>query len=792
MRMMNNNEECTILKVKGVLYRTLFPRPSNILGTNEDNSFGITVWSVREVLEGELKSESNIRGEIQITVKGDFFVPIRECVPYIILGKEIMDERYGLQYELLNIIEDVDLENINQIWEFLKGSNILNGGQVAEMKKVYPNPLPYIKNHDIEALGKVKGVGNYIAQCIIDRYEDNKDNSVIYIKLADIGLTSNFIRNLVKKYKSPEKVVEVVRNDPYRLTYDIDGIGFRTADKIALKGGLSPTSVNRVSAFIKYHLEKTKDEGYGYLTARELLLDIYDEFEGKENIYEDIKNSNGEIVNNNINLALQDLVKKEVIEIEDNENKAKRRIYLKDYYDLEKKIARNLIRLKGSSNKFKYDDWEDKIKEQEELQGFNFTQEQKDGIKLGLDSQVCFITGLAGTGKSTLVSGVLCALSKYDFAQCALSGKAASRLQEVTGKDGKTIHRLLEYNPSKGFLRNKQIPLNEDIIILDELSLVGEDIFAKLLEAIQDGSKLVLLGDMGQLESIGEGNLAYDIYKSGIIPVIELTKVQRQAQKSGIITIAHEVRSRQKFFDDDFEGKETYGELKDMHFDVSESYKSDREKCTKYFEKLFKSSVVKENIMDIQLISPIKERGDTCVFNLNQDIQEFYNPKESENDKSIVVKLSKDKKFEIRKNDKVMCIKNNYKTVDITGETCPVFNGWMGIVKDINNLGDLVVDFQLTVNPVIIPQKKVRSELILGYASTTHKMQGSSASAIIGVINYTTPPQMLTSQLLYTLITRAKKQCIIIGQNSAINQAIETDFVSDKRTFLQELLEKYN
>lgn len=716
MRMMNNNEECTILKVRGVLYRTLFPRPSNILGTNEDNSFGITVWGVREVLDGKLKEENFI------TVKGEFFAPIKEDVPYIILGKEVMDERYGLQYELLNIIEDVDLENVAQVWNFLKGSDILNGNQVEEMKKVYPNPLPYIKNHDVEALSRVKGVGKYIANCIIERYEENKDNSVIYIKLADIGLSSNFIRNLVKKYKSPEKVVEVVRNDPYRLTYDVDGVGFRTADKIALKGGISPTSVKRISAFIKYHLEILKDGGCGYLTARELLLDIYDEFEGKENIYEDIKDEDGNVVNNNINLALQNLIKQDVIEVEDNENKAKRRIYLKDYYELEEKIVRDLIRLKNSPNSFIYDNWEEKIKEQEELQGFCFTKEQKDGIKLGLDSQVCFITGLAGTGKSTLVSGILCALENYEFAQCALSGKAASRLQEVTGKDGKTIHRLLEYNPSKGFLRNRENPLFEDIIILDELSLVGEDIFSKLLEAIRDKSKIILLGDMGQLESIGEGNLAYDIYKSGIIPVVELTKVQRQAQKSGIITMAHKVRNQEIFFDNSFEGKETYGELKDMHFDVSSSYKEDREKCAKYFERMFNSSVVKKDIMEIQLVSPLKERGDTCVFNLNQDIQEIYNPKQGEDIESVEVKLSKNKSFEIRVKDKVMCVKNNYKTLDVNGEVCPIFNGWMGIVKNFTRMGDIVVDFQLTACPVIIPKEKIRSELTLGYVSTVHKI----------------------------------------------------------------------
>lgn len=784
MKMSDKEEKMNIIKVKGMLYRILFPRPASNLGKDEDSPFGITIWDVLKVEEGKLENDW---GQRRITVKGNFYAPINDSKTYLILAKEVTDEKYGLQYELLNLVEDLELNTDFQKKSFLR--SILTENQLKEMFKTYPDPMPYIKNHDVEALSQIKGVGDYIANCIINRYEENKDNSIIYIKLADMGLTPNFIQKLIKKYQNPEKIVDVVKNHPYRLTYDIDGIGFKTADKIALKGGLSPTSVERLSAFIKYHLEEIKEDGFGYLTARELMTDIYNEFEGRENIYEDIVDEDGNVVNNNINMSLQSLQDKAIITIEENINKGQRRVYLTSYYNLEKEIARHLIRIKGAGNRFEYGNWMENIKKQEEIQGFSFTQEQLDGIKLGLDSQICFITGLAGTGKSTLVSGILASLGKYSFKQCALSGKAASRLQEVTGKDGCTIHRLLEYNPACGFGRNENNLLMDDIIILDELSLVGEDIFNCLLRAIPSGTKLVLLGDMGQLESIGEGNLAYDIYNSGIIPVIELTKVQRQAQKSGIITMAHEVREQNAFFENDFEGKQTYGELKDMHFDVSSSYDDDKEKCMNYFRRLFNSIIVKKDIMELQLIAPVKERGDTCVFNLNTEAQEIFNPKSEENEReTIIVKVSKDKSFEIRKNDKVMCVKNNYKTVNLNGENTPIFNGWTGIVKHIDCDGNVIIDFPLAGVPVIVTKDKVKSELVLGYACTCHKYQGSGSAAIIGVINYSTPPNMLTSQLLYTLMTRAKKQCVIVGQNKAINQAIRTNFVSEKRTFLPELL----
>lgn len=780
-----NDEELKVIKVKCMLSRVFFPKDANKLGENEDSTFGIVSWEVTDILEGEVSWTSSYYH--QITVKGNYYTPIDPIKQYIILAKEVENEKYGKEYELLQIILDLELKSVAQQKAFL--STFLTPMQLEEMYKIYKDPMPYIKNHDIVALSKIKGVKEYTANCIIQRYEENKDNSIIYVELADMGLTPNFIQKLIKKYQDPLKVVNIVKKHPYRLTYDIEGIGFKTADKIALKAGISPTSTERLSAFIKYHLEELKDNGYGYITAKELIYDIYDEFNGKDNIYEEILNDKGEVVDNNINVSLKSLQNNNIITIEENENKGKRRVFLTKYYELEKSIAQNLIRLKRSPNIFEYSDWMERIHKQEKKQGFEFTSEQLDGIKLGLENQVCFITGLAGSGKSTLVSGILAALSGYSFSQCALSGKAASNLQDVTGEEGKTIHRLLEYNPANGFMRNKSNPLMENIIILDELSLVGEDIFNILLQAIPNSTKLILLGDMGQLESIGEGNLAYDIYNSEIIPIVELTKVQRQAQKSGIITIAHEVRHQKELFNINFEGKNTFGELNDMHFDVSNTYEDDREKILKYFNKLYSSNIVKKNIMDIQLLSPVKERGDTCVFNLNEDVQQLINPKKEtdKDDNIMVINISKEKSFEIRKKDKVMCIKNNYKTMTTDGITCPIFNGWTGIVENINNFG-IYVFFPLANATVLIERKEVKNELVLGYASTVHKIQGSSAAAVIGVINYSTPPKMLTSQLLYTLITRAKKQCVIVGQNKAINQAINTDFVSQKRTFLPELL----
>lgn len=607
----------------------------------------------------------------------------------------------------------------------------------------------------------------------------------------DYGLTPNFLNKLIQTYKSPNMAIDVVKKDPYKLYYDMDGVGFRTADNIALKSGFDPKSVERVKAYIVYFLEdKAYEQGDSYVTAGELLINIYDYFGGKDEISVDETDEEGNIIGNNIANAIQELIHDDIIFLEDNEgSKSRRRVGLVKIKKLEETIAYHLKRLLNAPNHFNYDDWEDKVHKLEQKQGFDFAKEQLDGIELGLKSQVCLISGLAGSGKSSLVSGILASLPQCNFAQCALSGKAAARLQEVTGQEGSTIHRLLFQNTDINSSDGPILPY--DIIILDEISLVGGEIFLDLIKAIPSGSKLIMLGDLGQLESIGALNLAADLFNSEVIPTVELKEIHRQAAMSGIITTAHDVRNQQQIFEtSDYEGEVTLGELQDMTLDMHRGRDGIRENITKWFIKYFDNPLVQKDIMKIQIIAPVKERGDACVHNLNLDIQEYYNPVNLEDNTDYKMKMgSKDFTYYIHKNDKVMCIKNNYSTTTTNGYNCPIFNGWTGIVKEMNE-DYLIVYFPLAKADVILPVKIARGHLILGYASTVHKMQGSDYPVIVGAIDYTTPPKMLTNSLLYTLITRAKKMCVIVAETRAFNQAISTNFVSTKRTFLQEFLVK--
>lgn len=770
---------CNIIKIRARVNRILFPKYPSVLGKNGDN-FGIVSWEPLEALEGE----PHIDTWGTVVVKGNYEQELDYVENYIIIAKEQYTQERGFQYELMYVAKDLDLSKVHNQKAFL--NTFLSDGQIKEMYKVLDNPLAVIEAHDVNTLKQVKGIGNYIANCIIERFEDNRDNCEVYMELDQYGLTPNFIQKLVKRYNNPQKVIEIVKKDPYQLSFEVEGIGFKTADGIALKGGISPTSSDRIKGYINYILNEKAQEGNSYITSGELTSLIFEEFGGKEAILEVYRDDDGNITGNNINAAIETLKNQNILVVEENaKDKISRRVYLKKYYELEKEIAYHLKRIANAENNFKYDDWENIVQRQEVKQGWSFTDEQKQGIKLGLDNQVCFITGGAGTGKSSLVSGILESLKGYSFAQTALAGKASARLQEVTGEEGYTIHRLLGFKPPHNFEFNEDNPLSYSIIILDEISLVGGEIFLSLLKAIPNGCKLIILGDMGQLPSIGCMNLAFDMYNSKFITTVELTKVHRQAQKSGIITDSQKIRNGIPVLSKNFTGQMVTGELKDMYYDISDSTEDTRSKVVEWFKEKYNSDLV-HDIMDIQILSPCKDRGNASVFNLNSDIQSIVNPP-SEDKKEINVKLSKDKSYVLREGDKVMCIKNNYKVAGThrTG----VFNGWCGILTEISDYDFHKVYIPMIDDTMIFSTHDLTSGVILGYASTIHKYQGSSAKVIIGAFDNTIPPMMRTKELIYTLWTRAEKECITVAQNTTLYNAAKNSGVVDKNTFLVELLD---
>ena len=348
------------------------------------------------------------------------------------------------------------------------------------------------------------------------------------------------------------------------------------------------------------------------------------------------------------------------------------------------------------------------------LDGYKYCFTVPSGMLVLRRNNKIFITG--NCGKSSTVAGELEIFKEfYSFIQTALSGRASCNLSEITGEDGYTIHRALGYTPEKGFIYNKNNKLPVKIIIHDEISMDGADIFYKLIQAIETGSKLIMLGDEHQLESIGVGNIMFDMIQSGYIKIVKLTKIHRQAEKSAIITESIKIRNQEQIIDKDFTGVEIRGELQDLKLDIYKDKNNTHTKVIEHFKELLPKT---ESIFDIQVIVPMKERGKASAYQLNNSLQEIVI--DTKNKKGLVVGENSKYPFTIYIGDKVLNNKNNYKTVNEYGDEIPIFNGDLGIVVDIDYIRNtLIVNFNNKGNIYI--SKSHLPKITLGYAMTCHK-----------------------------------------------------------------------
>ena len=381
-------------------------------------------------------------------------------------------------------------------------------------------------------------------------------------------------------------------------------------------------------------------------------------------------------------------------------------------------------------------------------------------------------------GKSSLVKGLTSVYpNNINLVQCALSGCASQRIKQTSNNDANTIHKTLGINfATGGFLHNKDNPLNADIVILDEASMVSGSLFYSLLCAIGDNTKLVILGDYGQLESIGNCNVFFDLIKSNI-PVVKLTKVHRQAQASAIISKSIGIRNKQQLFDKDFRGRVVLGELQDLELNIDT-----KDKLQSYAVRQYVHHAKRLGVENVMGVTAMRERGQLSCYELNNIIQGILIEDKSVN---ITRKLSKDKEYKFYIGDLVINTKNNYKAMDILGNQTAIFNGNTGIVKSIEN-GTMIVSF-FNIGDVVLEKDDINN-LELAYFITTHKSQGEQRHTVIVALDYSAYT-MLCNELLYTAITRAIKYCVLVGENSAIRKAISTSKTSVKNTFLCELLE---
>lgn len=593
-----------------------------------------------------------------------------------------------------------------------------------------------IENHP-ERLKEIPRFGDKKITTLVESWNEQKHVMDIMVFLKSFDISTLFAVKIYKLYG--DSAIEILKENPYRLITDLDGVGFKKADAIALKMGIPFNSPQRISAGIVFRMNELAEQGDTYEIRSFLTNEIFNLLQVENEL---IENEITEMVEN-----------EELITVED-------RIFLPQYYYAEKKIADKLkVILHSFKPMNKITDAE--IKQIEAHLNIEYNEEQKEAIRTALYNNVMVLTGGPGTGKTTVTKGIITALmlQNKQILCAAPTGKAADRMSEATEMEASTIHRLLGYNPVKGYQFNEERPLYGDVLIVDEMSMVNVILMKNLLNAVPIDMKLILIGDVDQLPCIGAGNILSDIISSQKIPVVKLEKIFRQAASSKIITTAHAIN---------------HGEFPNLankkDSDLFFITKEDEDYMVDEIVDLIKNRLPKAyNVKptDIQLLTPMK-KGVLGTTNLNEILQKELNPNGEE------IKFGT---TTFRVNDKVMQIKNNYDK--------EIFNGDSGFIQSIDKEEKtMIVVFK---KQVIIYDFSELDELMLAYAVTVHKSQGSEYPIVVMPITMS-HYVMLKRNLIYTGITRAKNLCVLLGQKQALYLGINTIDTTKRNTFLNYLL----
>lgn len=727
------------MKCKMRVKRIMFPKRAI-----ESGEFAIFVADLIQMIEGE---ELPIRNEKYGTVSLKGNVPaIKEGDVFTFTLGDPEKNQYGTTYTVLGVSMDIDLSNRREVENFLK---VVCGGSIAKELMKLENPYELILNKNSEELLKVKGIGKSRLERIYNNFDCFGDRSVAYSKLEPLGLTRSLINKMCNNLGGTAGAIDMCFNNPYGIIDRVKGIGFMKADEIAQKCGYTNVAL-RIRYAILFILETSAENGRSYLSAPQLL--------------EEIKRI-APVEFNIVDGAIKKLTEEKKIALSNDGNM----VALVDYLKLEQEIAQRIMELSCANTLIKVPrKWREIVKKIEEKQGWEYTDEQMNGIETVLYNNVVIVRGLAGTGKSTVTNAMSEILDEYDIEMCCLSAKASQRLREVTGRDAQTIHKMLgmgrEENP------DEKHEVFADIIILDEASMVNGTIFLKLIQAIRTGAKLVILGDTGQLTSIGNCSVFNDLINSGKIPVVELTKIHRQAQKSAIITESRRIRKQEKIYETGFRGHRVLGELQDLELFVEET----SENLIQIIKDKFREDLqYTGDIMEVQIITPVKTRGKICVNSINLEIQKMCNFIGGDY-------FEGQDRIKIYVGDKVINLKNNYLSQGINKEAKPVWNGSIGKVKAIEE-DYCIIDF-VGIGDVVIKSSEY-GNINLGYAISCHSSQGSQWERVICAIDIGSY-MLLNVEIIYTAMTRAGEHCSLIIEHKAMNLALKRVEQNTKQTLL--------
>ena len=755
-------EEERVYKLHVKMCTRWYPKPNKPEPQNND-------WQiVRAKVIKAIDSDDSLELEYgQLTLVGNMVVMEPGAV-YLVYVKKGWNEKFNkIQYDIQYSQEVREFGTRQQVEDFLE--MFITQRQIKALYGITDEPLKLIDEHNVEELCKAAGIGVATAERIISRYEACKDYGPAYGELGKMGITKTLIDKLIGFYNSADTVLDIIRNRPYMLADDIKGIGFLKADEIALKNGFDRHDIERVKAFIVYAMNDVANNVGSTYISYTYLMDRIDEIIGRDTPQDTIDDALDFLIDNKIIWCNDRVFEDGTVETT---------LALKRYYDIEKELAYHIRRLVDAPSNIALSDKEinEKIKNQEKRQGWCYTDTQKYGVKVIADNNVVIIRGYGGTGKSSTVAGLLsCLDDEYHFEQCALSGKASVNLTDITGIEGKTIHRLLKYNPSQGFTYCEEEPLDTNMVILDEGSMVDISLALSLFQAIPTGAKLVILGDTNQLPPIGAGNLLQDMIDSEIIPVVTFDKIHRQGAKSGIIPFSIEVANGVTHYKQSWEGEEVLGELQDLKMIGFKCARDDEKPSVDLIMKEYKEMYQEcKDASQITVVLPTNTRG-TCTKVVNKLIQDYVLPRRTRGD-FIEIGIGKEK-CNVYRGDRILVLKNNYDL--------DIFNGNVGEVLAINKEDNsLIADFgrgEVEIKGTAL------NELDLGYAISTHKSQGSTLPYLIYCID-NTHYVMLNRQQVYTGITRAKKKATFIFETKALNSAIRTSKIKYVNTFLYHFL----
>mgnify|MGYP001622900473 FL=1 len=758
-------------------------KPIRELYYNEQNFYSISVIELDEELPGTEKDKINNKYTTKLVGRS---VPLSTSSKYKVTAKFIFNEKYGYQYEIVSIKPIVSEESQSTLNNsYLQA--IITPNQYETLNNAYPNIVQnLLDDPNFEPdYTKLKGIKQKSWEKIREKILKYQQIGDILALLVPLGVSSNMIDKLVSYEPNVDILKTKLKSNPYEFTR-IQGFGFLTVDKLALK--INPdlaTSSFRVAACTRHVLEEEAMNGYLWVSIQDFGKDFCKiippgapEFNECFKHVKDLIQVERELTKDNNSTLLH--VVDDVIG-------------LQKYYNIEESIWKYLKRLNNTTNYEPNRSLEEAIEETNNYfstadRRVELTDEQISAIKSTIENKVVIITANAGAGKTVCIKGILNLFRNYNVATAALSGKAARRIEEATGVPSNTIHRLLEWQVDGGFARNEDNPLNVDLIILDECSMIDDILLLNLLKAMPAEAKLVLVFDDAQLSPIGAGSPAKDLLSSNLC-INRLTKIHRQAESSGIKLDANKIRKNQDIFtDEDIDYDEfgnrfitspvIHGADKDMEIYMYTDSKMSQDKIFQqaydlYFDLLREND---GNVDKVTIVVPKKD-GVNSTRNFNNRIQERLLGREPS---ELVIKESDDGKYKVFKKG-ARVIQRNVNDYERN-----VMNGEIGIIENISEKF-CTLNFDNGEKIVQMPKPLMRN-MELAYAITVHSMQGSECENVIAILD-NSHYILLDCALFYTAVTRAQKKCYLLMQPSAYKNALLKN-KTERRTYLKDIIKE--